>query len=523
MQNRKIHNLILSILPGILLYLAWPPKDLFFLSFIAFVPLLMLEAQMRGKHGFYGLLYLSLFIWNVLTTWWVWYASPGGAVFMLFANTALMTLPWVAYRKAIPTFGQRKAYMVLVSLWITFEYLHLNWEITWPWLTLGNVFAKHNFTVQWYEFTGTLGGSLWILITNILVHRAVTERKRLPLALMATLSIPLLTSFVVMQLRKSTYTLEHELEAIIVQPNIDPYEKFNYGEDIPNLKRMLLSAEEKVTDNTRYVIMPETAIVEYIDEESPISFESIRLVQAFAQRNQQLTLITGVSTYDFYDASEKRSPTARQANNGDYYESYNTAMEVDRNGGLTYYHKSKLVPGVEKMPYPQVFGFLEKLSIDMGGISGSLGSDKEPTVFKAGDQPDVAALICYESVFPGFVTEFTRKGAEVLLVITNDGWWKNTDGYKQHMYYATLRAIENRREVLRSANTGISCKIDRFGHIESRTEWWTEDILETTVTPSGEMTLFSRTGNYLGRIGSFIGIFFVLGLFVTRKTQDDQG
>ena len=171
------------------------------------------------------------------------------------------------------------------------------------------------------------------------------------------------------------------------------------------------------------------------------------------------------------------------------------------------------------MPYPRIFGFLEKLSIDMGGVSGSLGQDDSATVFRAGDKPDLAPLICYESVFPGFVGRFVQKGADIILVMTNDGWWRDTDGYKQHMHYARLRAVENRKEVLRSANTGISCHIDQWGQILERTNWWEKDVLKVNVQAHEHSTFFSKHGDYIGRFGSFFGVFLFLGAWVKLKVK----
>ncbi|MGB0850513.1 MAG: apolipoprotein N-acyltransferase, partial [Bacteroidia bacterium] len=293
---------------------------------------------------------------------------------------------------------------------------------------------------------------------------------------------------------------------------------FNEGEEVPNLVKMLGMIEEHITDSTKYIILPETAVVEYIDEDYPTQYKSIQLLQEFVNKHKQIHLVTGVSTYNFYSKGEEMQETARESN-GQFYESYNTAMEVSPGNKLDFYHKSKLVPGAEKMPYPKVFKFLESFALDLGGITGSLGSDKEAKNFDCGEKPDVAPLICYESVFPGHVAEFTRRGSEILLVITNDGWWKDTDGYKQHMYYSCLRAIENRREVLRSANTGISCRIDKLGNIQEQTEWWEPTVLKVKANNYRQLTFYAKYGDYIGRFASFIGIFFLLGMFVKKRSK----
>ncbi len=518
----KLKLIALAILPSILLFLAWPPRDFFFLSFLAFVPFFILENKLRGKKGFFWLLYLGLFLFNLFNTWWVWYASNEGSIVMLMANSLLMTVPFVFYRKAVRAFGESRALFAFVCYWIGFEYLHLSWEITWPWLSLGNLFAKHNEVVQWYEITGMLGGSLWVLIVNVLVYKLILFKKRkFVYQLSFTLLLPVLSSIilgVLFQKEFETVKVSGE-ETIIVQPNIDPYKKFNPGMATRSVVHMLELIEAQIGPNTSYVILPETAIVEYVDEDHLNDYESIKLINQFLKKHPHVHFITGASTYNFYDDDEKRKPTARELEDGSFYESYNTSLEFDSNGVSNIYHKSKLVPGVEKMPYPQIFGFLERWSIDMGGVTGSLGEDASPTVFDAGDKANLAPMICYESVFPGYVREFVAKGASILLVMTNDGWWEDTDGYKQHMYYACLRAIENRRQVLRSANTGISCQIDASGKILERTKWWEESSLKVIAIPSYKETFYARNGDYIGKFASFFSVLLILGAFVKSRVK----
>lgn len=519
-MKNSLKKIALSLSTAVLFYLAWPPRDLFFLAFVALVPLFILEEQTRGKKGYYPLIFLGLFAFNVLNTWWVWYASDIGSIFMLFANTALMSLPFVLYRKAQRNFGTNKALFAFICYWLAFEYLHLNWELTWPWLSLGNVFAKHNSVVQWYEYTGMLGGSLWVLIVNVLIYKLIHFKdSRQVYQLSAVLLLPIGISWLI-GLRYLDYPVKGQFlpEVLIVQPNIDPYEKFNSGMEIQSTVNMLNLVEPYISDKTSYIILPETAIVEYIDEDYANSFESLKIIRTFLSKHPGLHFISGASTYNFYDQGEKIQPTARTDYEGRKYESYNTSLEIDSLGIVNKYHKSKLVPGVEKMPYPKIFGFLEKWSIDLGGVSGSLGSDDSVTVFKAGDKPDLAPLICYESVFPGFVREFVHKGANIILVMTNDGWWEDTDGYKQHLYYACLRAIENRREVLRAANTGISCHINRHGKIMQRTKWWEADVLIVNVRSYDNITFYTKYGDYIGRFASFFAVALALGAFVKSKT-----
>jgi apolipoprotein N-acyltransferase len=199
------------------------------------------------------------------------------------------------------------------------------------------------------------------------------------------------------------------------------------------------------------------------------------------------------------------------------YDIYNTGIYLEKNKKAALYYKSKLVPGVEKMPYPQVFKFLEKYAIDEGGISGSLGVQEEREVFDVQGKFKIAPVICYESVFGEYVSDYVKKGANVICIITNDGWWGNTPGYREHFNYARLRAIETRRTVLRSANTGISGVINEKGISSHETNWWEPAVVEATFTPSSYLTFYVKHGDYLALVccwGSLV--WLVLGVFKIR-------
>jgi apolipoprotein N-acyltransferase len=148
---------------------------------------------------------------------------------------------------------------------------------------------------------------------------------------------------------------------------------------------------------------------------------------------------------------------------------------------------------------------------DFGGISGSLGRDSERKVFTTGDSTYRAApVICYESIYSDYITEYIRKGGNVLAILTNDGWWGNTPGYKQHMNYARLRAIESRKWVARSANTGISCFIDPVGNVINPQPWDVASVIKQNVPTDSGQTFFVKHGDILSRAMSVVAIFLAL-------------
>jgi len=143
-------NWLFAISGGILLWAAWPVSPLTLLIFVAWIPLLYLETKVKSKATFFGFTYITMFIWNITTTWWIWNASLPGALGAFFANSLLMCFPWLGFKIAKKWLGEFWGYMSLIVFWLCFEYIHLHdWGLSWPWLTLGNVFASHPQWIQW--------------------------------------------------------------------------------------------------------------------------------------------------------------------------------------------------------------------------------------------------------------------------------------------------------------------------------------------------------------------------------------
>jgi apolipoprotein N-acyltransferase len=518
-KNNKWLPLLLSLSSGVLLWAAWPPHNLAFLLFLGLIPLFYLDhilsnqgAKQRAKFWY---TFLGLFVFNILTTWWVAYASLGGAIFMLLFDTVLMSIPFWAFRKSKPIMGLRKALFAFVFYWLAIEYLHSHWQFSYPWLSLGNGFSTVPSWIQWYEYTGVAGGTLWVLGITVMIFYTFINPKMIRLISIAcVITIPLILSSIIQKNLPEAYS---EKEIVLLQPNVDPYEKFTGGNYRSQVEGFLELVKDSIGPNTELLVFPETALVEHINEDGINGNIAVKVLASFCEKHLGLKILTGASSHRFYKEGEPRAATARKTSSGHEYESYNTALLIGPDGVEQKYHKSKLVPGVEKMPYPKILGILDKLSINLGGISGSLASDKHPTVFGS-DSFEYAPLICYESVFGDYTNQFVNQGADVLFVITNDGWWQDTDGHRQHKDYARLRAIENRREVLRSANTGISCRIDISGNVYQATAWWEPAVVKTVAKLYNKSTYYSKHGDGLGRVATVIAVLTLLSVLVKSYT-----
>jgi apolipoprotein N-acyltransferase len=166
---------------------------------------------------------------------------------------------------------------------------------------------------------------------------------------------------------------------------------------------------------------------------------------------------------------------------------------------------------VEKMPFARLMKPLEGLAINLGGTVGSLGSDENRSDFeRKSDGLKIAPVICYESVFGEYLTEYINNGANLIFVITNDGWWGNSPGYRQHMVFSKLRAIETRRSVARSANTGISAFIDQRGDVFQATKYWVPAVIRQKINANDYLTFYVRYGDYIGRVSGFVTAFLLL-------------
>ncbi len=514
------------------------------LLLIALVPLLLAVEQILkdgrpyARRRIFLMVLGSMFIWNTACIFWVFNAisavmpSYVAILISLIPYTLgplLISLAFLFYAQLRRSYARNGALFGLTCFWIAYEYLHQSWDLAFPWMTLGNGFAGTHQLVQWYEYTGVYGGTLWIWICNLLLFKLLDRRKTS--AVSSGLSAKWLsagfTAAVVLPIALSLATYftyeEHEnpSNVVVVQPNVDPYEKFGNLSVQSQLDQLIRLSDSVGQPNTEFFIWPESAIPERppgVNEETVRTTDSYLNIQSFLNNYKNGNVLSGIESYQLYD--EQITSSARPIDGSNqYFDVFNAAILIDQSSKVQFYHKSKLVAGVEQMPFAGL-SFLKPLFAAFGGSTGSYGKQEEPTVFYAQSGIGVAPVICYESIWGNYVSEYVREGAQFITIVTNDGWWGNTSGKSQHLEYAKLRAIESRRWVARSANTGISAFINQKGDVVSKTKWWTKDALKADINLNDELTFYSTPGDYIayaGLGGSVVFFILLIGTFFKRR------
>ncbi|MCD8185586.1 MAG: apolipoprotein N-acyltransferase [Rikenellaceae bacterium] len=536
-MKKRLYLCLLSVLLLALPWMGGPGYTLL----AAFVPLFLLQDELDGRLNrkgkpvrIFSYAAGTFILWSALSVWWVSNAIlfSSGSLFMavlvglacVAVTSFVTTLSFLVYHFFRKRAKRALAYAVLVSAWVGYEFIFLHGEITFPWLILGNGFANSVKAVQWYEYTGALGGSVWVLVCNIALYEALCRWKRNPsyrvwVRPALWILLPVIGSYTIyIGYREKTDPIRVQ----VIQPNFDPYEKFevlSFRQQTEIILQLALQAPQ----GTDYFVAPETAIDERIAEEEIAQNTYIRLLRLFLERGYpEAEIIIGATTSRFYYHPEEATYTSRRPDHMDFwYDIYNTALQVDTTEFVGIYHKSRLVAGAEMIPYARRFPWLKKLSVDLGGTSGQLRVDDRRQVFTSARGVPIGVPICWEAVFGEYTTQFVEEGARALFIISNDAWWGNTAGHRQLFAFSRLRAIETRRSIARSANTGISGFINQRGDVLSCSQWDERVSLHGTIQLNDRQTVYVRFGDMTGRISLLVlGLCGLYYIAYRRKQKD---
>jgi apolipoprotein N-acyltransferase len=440
-----------SVLSGMLLGLSFPSYPflrLEVLAWVALVPLLLSLRTVEKMGDLFRRVYLSMLLFCLISLWWVSLATLPGGVLTIFAQAFFLTVPLFAFYVVKKKGGYRFALFSFPFLWVAWEWAYMQQDLSLGWLTLGNSQANLNLMIQYADITGVWGISFWLVWFNVLAVLALTGSRKnafRTVVIMALLVVaPLLYAWMLFNREGMAPEKGLQLRVTLVQPNIDPNEKWVRYNSAEIMERYYRLTGRAVRDNRpELVIWPETAIPFYIlDTPYASDLETLRL----SLRQSNIALLSG-----FIDIEYKRNQPS---------EAYNASMLLEPGKRPPQiYRKMRLVPFAERVPYVDYFPWLGNLTFSLSGIKG-WGKGRDASVMELSSsrfgKVVLANIICYESIFPGLVTEFVRKGARFLTLVTNDGWYGTSYGPYQHLAIGRFRCIENRRAMARCANTGLT-------------------------------------------------------------------
>jgi apolipoprotein N-acyltransferase len=518
------NHFFLLFLGGLAGGCAWLVHPVFVV--LMWLPLLWVEKNFRennspqkvGRLKYYSSLfkrlYVFFFTWNTMAAFWLLAAHTGregvGGVFALVAIPALMTMPVLLFHllSTKPSFINRG--LIFISCWLAYEFLQHRWELAWVWLTLGNSLASVHYLVQWYEYTGVLGGSLWILGASILLFNYWQQKgNRIKYALVLT--IWLIAPAIFSSYLYFTYSEKGtETDIVIVQPDLDPYTEkvIEHPDYLPiydqNL-RLIELIKTKITVTTDLVLLPESANSSFPDVAAvtdkdywPAEFN--QLIDSLKDFSKAAILL-GLNTYSLVDKSEKDEPTVIQSKNKEFFfRRYNSAIFYQKDSVNRIYHKSILVPAGEGFPFLS----LSKKIFFFHDFRDITTPQKERVVFKRTDGIKFAPLICYESTFGEYVGDYIKKGATILCVMTNDAYWQGTPEPKQHLLIDRLRAIEYRRSIARASHHGHSGVINQKGDFAQLTATQVQVAIRGNLRANNIVTFYLQHGDFIGRVALFL-------------------
>lgn len=519
--------LSLAVASAVLLGLSFPPFQFGILACVGFVPFLLLTDANESFSRFFRYSYFTFFLFSLISLYWVAGFTHGKDPYLMIAGTALflweplvLSLPALLYFFVRKRLKNKFSAVTFPFIWITMEWLYALGELAFPWLHLGNTQTYQLEKIQFADLTGVYGISFWILIINVLVYFLVKEvqseskinKKSYYLAITIAL-VYVVPNFYNGDENSFHNSSNKKINVGIVQPNIDPWNKWEGANTFlgrwEQAQHYLKLIGKHINDSIDIVVLPESAILLNL----PAYHQQLQEFKSIVD-SLHISVITGYVRVKYYEQEDAPPTSSIIKGTNVRYDSFNSIMFVEPNSNeIQTYSKMRLVPFAERIPYADKVPFLiEPLRWSVGISNWGLAHDSTIFASKKFDTKFLA-MICYESIFPEFVSKFVDNGAEFLVFITNDSWWGNTSGARQHNQYAILRAIENRRWVVRCANGGISSFVDPLGRMYDQTEMYTETFIQHQIEPLQTKTFYTIHGDWFARLcASITGLVFLFSI-----------
>jgi apolipoprotein N-acyltransferase len=420
------------------------------------------------------------------------------------------------------SFGVITALIAFPFIWTGFEYFHNLGELAFPWIELGNSETYNLNRIQYAELFGVHGITFYICIITSLFYYIIIVRPLKSImpktALFILFVLPYIYSILFTDDSPDKYINNTDkLKTNIIQTNIDPWKKWSDPVSVI-VDKQISQISSAPIDSTDLVVLHETALPYYFH--SPYFVNETNKYISYSNNNK-MNLLVGTPHMHYYNNDAEAPLSSKTANDGRKYDTYNSAVLIEpgkESNDFKIYTKSRLVPFSERTPYQELMPFLTKFVKWSVGLSAwQIGNGQQIFIMKnrKGDKEyRFGTVICFESAFSDYVSEFSKLGSQFLVIITNDGWFGNSSGPVQHKQFSVLRAIENRKWIIRAAQTGISCYVDPFGNIYNETEFNTEAVLSGNIYANNVLTFYSRNGDLIGKASMYLSILAFLVIVV---------
>ena len=502
----KWADIFLVVLSGTLTALAFPKFNLSFFAWVSLIPFLFVLAQKTPKQSFVlGL--LAGISFNAILIYWIpdvpahyGNLSIGMSLFIYAVFVLYLALFWAFFsfcfakiRRAYPNLF----FLLAPFLWIAFEYILTHFLTGFPWGLLGYSQYKNLWFLQIASITGIYGLSFILVLFQSSFVYSMIQKRRMPFFLVLFL-ILIIHIWGWLSMTKTLDT-KPSFKASVIQGNVSSDINWNQISDQQKwnlFQRHLDLSASAYAEGSGLILWPEFTV--------PLCFSCpYGIYQEFKQRLLDFVEETGSTLL------VGTNETAVSQQNALYF---NTALCIHPGQRMTKYYKMHLVPFGEYTPYKKVFFFIENMTHAIGEITP--GSEHVLHEYRG---KNFGSPICYEIIFPNLVRNFVKKGAEFLVTITNDGWYGKSSAPYQHFAIAVVRAVENRRYLLRAATTGVSGIVDPYGRIIHRSEMMTQTYLTENISPIDKLTLYTRWGDFLPLISLTLGVLFLILAMVIKK------
>lgn len=484
MKNKKI---LITVLSAILTGLSQHSYSIGFLAWFSLIPFLFVLSKLNSFKDAFKFSFIWGFIYHLLTIYWL--AQNIGTipiialfsmlltVFYLSFNTVLIVFIWYYLKK----YYKKYNLLLIPIIWVSIEYVKSYGLLAFPWISLANSQLAYLYPIQIAEFTGIYGVSFWIVCLNTIIYSLLINQsiKKVYL-LLVTFLFPWFFGYILYN-NLDEYKLD-DLNIVLIQPNIKLSDSRDYSKGNELLNKLIDKTKSAIDNNTDLVIWPEAALPFHnIKDGKTFNFIKKKLLI-----NDNIKILSGDITF-----------------NNDKI--YNSVVLFDYKGLKSIYNKQRPVPLAEQVPLSETFPALSNINLGVANYS----SGKKDVLFDL-EQYKFSSLICYESTFPEINRRHVNKGADFITFLVNDAWYTHGLEPEQHARQSIFRAIENRRSVLRCANTGISMIIDPSGDLIEKTKLNTEATITANIKGTDYKTFYTKFGNVFAQLLFIIMVALIL-------------